>query len=614
MAPKKSKHSHQRRKGKIPTDLLMRRLAQGFLLFVSLIHLYLCPHSKVEESFNLQATHDLVYHGVTPAIMMSTSSLWYNATTAKAPLPALPYDHISYPGVVPRTFLGPLVLSSMVQILRIPGLWCSVELLDYPLLVQWLTRAMILGAVISAWCQVARALDSNKRVTAATYVAIPYSAPGTYLLLVTACQFHMPFYASRMLPNIFALLVVLHAVKAWLLEDAPKTAALLVFATAVFRCDLLLLLFTVGLSLLITKRLTVLQAIRIGVVTGIVSLVLTVPLDSLMWQRWVWPEGEVFYYNTVLGKSSDWGTSPWYWYATKALPKLLLVFLCWLPCAFFSLPETLVAWWESTQQQQQQIATKRLLDTTWWEYLLPAVGYIILYSCLGHKEVRFMFPIMPLLNLAVAVGMARVHKLVFPPSNKEKRISSLAKLGYIACLASLVLGLLASSAFLAVSQQNYPGGEALLRLNRHLHESQNEKGLVSNDSEVRLYIDVAAAMSGISLFGQRQAAGLALDETTATSSAQQSLPWKITKAGYEDANAMKEDIFEYSASFTHIIAEANASGGDGNNGDPMISTNAFTLVDVIPGSPRLDIKSGGVATQDYLYIWERIGYWKDIRQ
>ena len=63
-------------------------------LFVSCLYdLISCPHSKVEESFQLQATHDLYYHGISPALQRQYT-LWLgdeNDTT-------LPYDHIQYPG------------------------------------------------------------------------------------------------------------------------------------------------------------------------------------------------------------------------------------------------------------------------------------------------------------------------------------------------------------------------------------------------------------------------------------------------------------------------------------------------------------------------------------
>jgi alpha-1,6-mannosyltransferase len=525
--------------------LSLHQFSKCFLTATTLYSLFACPFSKVEESFGIQATHDLFYEGI-PFFLDS------NTTT---------YDHLQYPGVVPRTFLGPFVWSWICQLVRfviLPG----YDLAADPRLIQTLARLSQLIVTLHAWFRFA---DST--------------SVSSYLLLITACQFHLPFYASRMLPNSTATILTLHCYALWIQRRVSYAAVCLVFAAAVLRCDLILLLFTVGLSWLITRQLTVAAALRIGILTLMAAAILTVPFDSLMWRQWVWPEMSVLYYNTVLNKSSDWGVSAWHWYWTAGLPKALLLTGLLVPWSVLRLPEQLVALEMVVFENQRPPVRLPWIDPTYLPFLLPALGFVTLYSLLGHKEVRFLFPVLPLFNLCAAVGLQRLERLA-RPSDKDKSSTTtrvgkvLFGLGIVGCIFSFV----ASSLFVAVSRWNYPGGQAL----RLLEQELQLQSVRSARKELRVHIDVAAAMTGVSLFEQR---------------AVQSL-WLLTtfyKDGYESENQQTGN--EEIVSFTHRVGESKEWSG-------------FHPIAVAPGNPRLDWRSWQIATVPSIYVLERDG-WRD---
>lgn len=65
---------------------------------------------------------------------------------------------------------------------------------------------------------------------------------------------------------------------------------------------MLLLVGLVGLHLLAARRISLPRGIAHGVAAVVASLAASVLMDSFFWRRWLWPEGEVLYFNTVLNK------------------------------------------------------------------------------------------------------------------------------------------------------------------------------------------------------------------------------------------------------------------------------------------------------------------------
>ncbi len=250
-----------------------------------------------------------------------------------------------------------------------------------------------------------------------------------------------------------------------------QAIALLTMSAAVLRSELAILLGTTGLYLLFSRQASLMDMIFVFLTSFLGSLAMSVPIDSYFWQKWLWPEFAGFYYNAILGSSSAWGVSPWHYYFTSALPRLFLNPL--VPCLLiFALYQPGIS------RQARQLT-------------VPSLLFTIIYSLQPHKEARFIFYVVPPLTGAAALA--------------ANFISSRRTRSWMYTLSTYALGLsipftLALSSFsLLISALNYPGGEALVHLQRLTAEELPQLG--PNQTAAIVHADVLTCMTGLTLFG-----------------------------------------------------------------------------------------------------------------
>ncbi|KAI1283322.1 Alg9-like mannosyltransferase family-domain-containing protein [Xylaria sp. FL0933] len=458
-----------------------------------IIHLAVAPYTKVEESFNIQATHDILAYG-TP-----TRNVYEQLSSR--------YDHFDFPGAVPRTFLGPVFLAGISQ-----PLIALIGFQHAQLIVRGLLGLANSAALLVFKYNLERAFGR--------------SAARWYTVL-QASQFHIIFYASRPLPNMFAFPLTTLAFSQLIPRPDPRkqgarykvAIALLTMATATFRSELAILMVTVTIYGLIIPHISLTQVITPFLAFFALSLLISVPIDSYFWQKPLWPELWGFYYNAVLGSSSEWGVSPWHYYFTSALPKILTNPLSSTVLIPFSL------WNSGTAKQARAL-------------VVPSLLFVAIYSIQPHKEARFIFYVAPPLTAAAALGA----DYIFCRRTKSLFFASAS----LMIVGSVLVSFAISTAMLIISSLNYPGGEALAAF----------KDLVTSSPSLDIqtasvHTDVLSCMTGVTLFGQHSHWPQSDPSASFHDDAAPAVSFTFDKT--EDENTLRNPLFW--EKFDYVLAE-----------------------------------------------------------
>ncbi|KAH9788721.1 Dol-P-Man:Man(7)GlcNAc(2)-PP-Dol alpha-1,6-mannosyltransferase [Citrus sinensis] len=317
------------------------------------------------------------------------------------------YDHLEFPGVVPRTFIGALLVSVLASPIIL-----VMSFLHLPKTHGLIAVRLALGCITLSTLRFFRAQVRYKFG----------SQVEAFFVILTAFQFHLLFYCTRPLPNILALGIVNLAYGFWLKGD--------------FYAALNCLVFYVSAEKFALRHLGSDQR-KVFCVPSLFSLDTFLPLLGALLDRRVLP------------------------------------------------------------------------------FVIPVFTFVLLYSKLPHKELRFIISSVPIFNLSAAVAASRI----------------------LGCTAVTFMA----------SYENYPSGYALKYLHQigefsfplpklneyccHTSKDIARGHLASNTEEQWVHIDPYSAMNGISRFCEND------------------FPWRYSK---EESIPLKE---YQNRNFTYLINE-----------------------------------------------------------
>ncbi|KAK4043246.1 glycosyltransferase [Parachaetomium inaequale] len=133
---------------------------------------------------------------------------------------------------------------------------------------------------------------------------------------------------------------------------------------------------------------TLLVLFREIVVCGTAVLAVSLVSDRLYFGFWTFPPYKWLYFNISQSLAVYYGHMPWHYYLSQGVPLLTTTFL----------PFTLVGLYKAASAKDLSPLQSSILGTL----NLTALTMITVLSLISHKEVRFIYPLLPILHILAA--------------------------------------------------------------------------------------------------------------------------------------------------------------------------------------------------------------------
>jgi GPI mannosyltransferase 3 len=269
-----------------------------------------------------------------------------------------------------RPALQPMMAAGLIGFFRLIGL-------ENPFYLAFILRAITALAALGVYVLIARMAAA----------ALPQSNSKSVFLSFCAFMWFMPFLSVRFSSEQWAAITFLLGIY-WVVHyaDSPKNRIALLGA-GVFWGLSFFLRFQMAFALLgvfvwmifIQKR--GLKDLALLVVGGLVAGAFCMYLDSILYGKWVFTPYNYYKSNIVEGKAASFGTEPWWWYFGALFFDLIIP----ISMALFLL------------------AAQGIRNHLKHVFLWALVPFLLGHMLIGHKELRFLFPMaVPFLFLVAA--------------------------------------------------------------------------------------------------------------------------------------------------------------------------------------------------------------------